>query len=50
MVLSCILNYIDPSLSDIVLYIESMIEVWDDIKEKISQNNAPRVFQIERDI
>ena len=50
MVLSWILNSIDPNLGDSVLYTESATEVWADLKERFSQNNAPRIFQIERDI
>ena len=50
MVLSWILNSIDSNLGDSVLYTESVVEVWADLKERFSQNNAPRIFQIERDI
>ena len=50
MVLSWILNSIDSNLGDSVLYIESATKVWTDLKERLSQNNALRIFQIERDI
>ena len=50
MVLSWILNSIDSNLGDSVLYTESAAEVWADLKERFSQNNAPNFFQIKRDI
>ena len=50
MVLSWILNSIDPSISDSVIYTEHASAVWTDLKERFSQSNAPRIFQLQREI
>ena len=49
MVLSWILNSINLDIADSVIYAESAVEVWFHLKEIFSQNNAPRIFQIQRD-
>ena len=50
MVLSWILNSIDRSISDSVIYTEHASAVWTDLKERFSQSNAPRIFQLQREI
>ncbi|KAI3448741.1 hypothetical protein Pfo_005406 [Paulownia fortunei] len=50
MVLSWILNSIDPSLSNSVIYTELASVVWADLNECFFQNNALRIFQLQRDI
>jgi len=50
MILSWILNSISPELADSVIYSTTAQEVWEDLHDRFSQSNAPRIFQIERDI
>ena len=50
MILSWILNSITPELADSVIYSTTTLEVWEDLRDHFSQSNAPRIFQIERDI
>ncbi|KAF8404090.1 hypothetical protein HHK36_008970 [Tetracentron sinense] len=50
MVSSWLLNSINPDLAHSVLYIDSAYEIWTDLKERFSQSNAPRIFQIKRSI
>jgi hypothetical protein len=50
MILSWILNSITPELADSVIYSTTTQEVWEDLRDRFSQSNAPRIFQIERDI
>ena len=50
MILSWILNSITPDLADSVIYSTTTQEVWEDLRDRFSQSNAPRIFQIERDI
>ena len=46
MVLSWILNSIDADLANSVIYTDSALDVWADLKECFSQSNAPRLYQI----
>jgi len=50
MILSWILNSITPELAESVIYSTTAQEVWEDLRDRFSQSNAPRIFQIERDI
>jgi 3-methyladenine DNA glycosylase AlkD len=50
MILSWILNSMTPELVDSVIYSTTTLEVWEDLRDRFSQSNAPRIFQIERDI
>ena len=50
MILSWIFNSITPDLADSVIYSTTVQEVWEDLRDHFSQSNAPRIFQIERDI
>ena len=50
MVHSWIINTINPEISDSVIYYTTTIEVWEDLREQFSQSNAPRIFEIQRDI
>ena len=50
MILSWIINSINPDIADNVIYAELEAEVWFDLKERFSQNNTPRIFQIQRNI
>lgn len=50
MILSWILNSITPDLADSVIYSTTAQKVWEDLQDRFSQSNAPRIFQIEKDI
>ncbi|KAI9186226.1 hypothetical protein LWI28_015065 [Acer negundo] len=50
MVHSWIVNTLNPEISDSVIYYSSAHEVWEDLRERFSQSNAPRIFEIQRDI
>ncbi|CAL9003908.1 unnamed protein product [Prunus brigantina] len=47
---SWILNSISPSLANTVIYANTAAEVWSDLKERFSQGNVSRIFQIKREI
>ena len=44
------LNSLYQDLANNVIYVYTRSEIWPDIKERFSQLNAPRLFQIEKDI
>ncbi|KZV18776.1 hypothetical protein F511_15014 [Dorcoceras hygrometricum] len=48
MVISWILNSVSREIADSLLYISTAYEIWNDLKERFCQSNAPRVFQIKR--
>ncbi|KAJ0105686.1 hypothetical protein Patl1_19560 [Pistacia atlantica] len=50
MILSWILNSFTRDLADSVTFSTTAQEVWEDLQDRFSQSNAPRIFQIERDI
>jgi hypothetical protein len=50
MILSWILNSLTPELADSVIFSTTAQEVWEDLRDRFSHSNAPRIFQIERDI
>ncbi|XP_024195778.1 uncharacterized protein LOC112198922 [Rosa chinensis] len=50
MVLSWILNSLEPELQDLVLYCTTPHAVWEDLRERFALGNAPLIFQVQRDI
>ncbi|KAM7473386.1 hypothetical protein LguiB_020629 [Lonicera macranthoides] len=50
MVHSWLLNTLDPKIANSVIYYPTAHEVWEDLRERYSQKNAPRIFEIQRDI
>ena len=50
MVHSWIINILDHEISDSVIYYATASEVWEDLCEQFSQSNAPRIFEIQKDI
>ncbi|RVW96822.1 putative mitochondrial protein [Vitis vinifera] len=50
MILSWILNSLSQDLADSVIFSTTAQEVWEDLRDRFSQSNIPRIFQIERDI
>ncbi|XP_061957900.1 uncharacterized protein LOC133679348 [Populus nigra] len=47
---SWIINTVIPEISDSVIYYSTAQEVWEDLHDRFSQSNAPRIFEIQRDI
>ncbi|XP_070676213.1 uncharacterized protein [Malus domestica] len=50
MIVAWIINSIDSDISDNILYMTGAHEIWDELEERYSQSNAPRIFQLQRDI
>ncbi|XP_062028323.1 uncharacterized protein LOC133744198 [Rosa rugosa] len=50
MVLSWILNSLEPDLADSVLSCTTPHATWEDLRECFALGNAPRIFQVQRDI
>ncbi|KAI9176554.1 hypothetical protein LWI28_004179 [Acer negundo] len=50
MIRSWIINTLSPDITDSVIYYSSGHEIWEDLRERFSQSNAPRIFEIQRDI
>lgn len=50
MVHSWIINTVNPEIADSVIYYPTAHEVWEDLHERFSQGNAPRIFEIQREI
>ena len=44
---SWIINTMNPEISDSVIYYTTAHEVWEDLRERFSQINAPRIFEIQ---
>ncbi|KAJ3699854.1 hypothetical protein LUZ61_003559 [Rhynchospora tenuis] len=50
MMVSWLFNSIDPSLQPSVAYYETVKEMWDDLRERFSVGNAPRIHQLKAEI
>ncbi|KAJ1695814.1 hypothetical protein LUZ63_012512 [Rhynchospora breviuscula] len=50
MMVSWLFNSIDPSLQPSVAYYETVKEMWDNLKERFSVGNAPRIHQLKAEI
>jgi len=50
MLISWIMNTIEPSLRSIVTYIETAKELWDNLKEQLSVVNGPRIQQLKSEL
>lgn len=50
MILSWILHSLEPDLAESVLFSTTAKAVWDDLHERFSQSNAPRIFHLNREI
>ncbi|XP_073051665.1 uncharacterized protein [Primulina eburnea] len=50
MLVSWILNTIEPALRSTITYMEIAKELWDDIKERLSVGNGPRVQQLKSEL
>ena len=47
MVHSWIVNTLNLEILDSVIYYVTALEVWEDLCERFSQSNAPRIFEIQ---
>ena len=50
MVLSWIINSLSKEISASVIYLDTTFEVWQDLKERFTQSNGPRVYQLQKAI
>ncbi|KAF7154617.1 hypothetical protein RHSIM_Rhsim01G0137000 [Rhododendron simsii] len=50
MVLSWLLNSLDYHLRESVIFGETAAEIWANLRERFSQGNGPRLFQLQREI
>ncbi|XP_070677941.1 uncharacterized protein [Malus domestica] len=50
MIVAWIINSIDSEISDSILYMTDAHAIWEELHERYSQSNAPRIFQLQRDI
>jgi hypothetical protein len=50
MILSWILNSVSKEIAESVIYIDTSHGMWLDLKERFSQKNGPRVFQLQKSI
>jgi hypothetical protein len=50
LVVSWILNYISKEIYHIMIYITSSEVMWHDLKDRYSQRNGSRVFQLQKAI
>jgi hypothetical protein len=50
MLVSWILNTIEPTLRTTISYLETAKELWEDIKERFSVVNGPRIQQLKSDL
>ncbi|XP_077211155.1 uncharacterized protein LOC143846570 [Tasmannia lanceolata] len=50
MVISWLLHSITPELASSVIYADSVHEIWEDLKDRFSQPNTKKVYQIKQDI
>ncbi|KAA8544149.1 hypothetical protein F0562_022215 [Nyssa sinensis] len=48
MVLSWILNSVMKNIASSILYIDVAADAWKDLKERFSQGNRPRIFQLKK--
>ncbi|KAF8380696.1 hypothetical protein HHK36_028186 [Tetracentron sinense] len=50
MILSWILNSLSNETTKSVIYINTCLKMWTDLKERFSKRNGPRVFQLQKSI
>jgi hypothetical protein len=50
MVLSWIFNSVSKEIASNVIYIDIATDVWIDLKERFSQKNGPRIYQLQKSI
>ena len=50
MVISWILNFVHSNIRNSVMYTNTAVKVWEELKERFSQGNGLRIYQIKSDI
>ncbi|XP_030963078.1 probable serine/threonine-protein kinase roco5 isoform X2 [Quercus lobata] len=50
MVASWILNSVSQEIATSIIYRDTALEIWNNLKERLSQGNGPRIFQLRKDI
>ena len=50
LVVSWILNFVSKEIYNTVIYITSAKDMWQDLKDRYTQKNGPRVFQLQKAI
>ncbi|CAJ2654029.1 unnamed protein product [Trifolium pratense] len=50
MVLSWILNSVSPDLASSIIYMDTAAAAWKDLKDRLSQGNETRIYQIQQEI
>ncbi|XP_075643712.1 uncharacterized protein LOC142614951 [Castanea sativa] len=50
MVASWILNSVSQEIATSIVYKDTALEIWNNLRERLSQGNGPRVFQLLKDI
>jgi Trp operon repressor len=50
MVLSWIINSVSKDIAESIIYIDNAESMWKDLKERFSQGNGPRIFQLQKSI
>ncbi|KAL5542360.1 hypothetical protein UlMin_010070 [Ulmus minor] len=48
--MSWILNVVSKDIVDSVMYIDSVVDMWNDLHDRFSQGNGPRIFQLKQQI
>ncbi|XP_039138839.1 uncharacterized protein LOC120276181 [Dioscorea cayenensis subsp. rotundata] len=50
LVSSWILNSVSPEIRPSILYAETTSQIWNDLNERFSQSNAPKIYQLKHSI
>ncbi|XP_010274630.1 PREDICTED: uncharacterized protein LOC104609904 [Nelumbo nucifera] len=50
MLVAWVFNTVDPSLRSTITYMETVKELWDDLKERFSIDNGPQIYQIKSEL
>ena len=50
MVLSWLINSVSTEIANSIIYIDDASEIWNDLQDKFSQHNGPRIFQLQKSI
>ena len=43
-------NSVSPKLQSSIIYEDTALEIWNDLKNHFAQTNGPRVFNLQKDI
>ncbi|XP_068328837.1 uncharacterized protein [Pyrus communis] len=50
MIVAWIINSINSDITDSIIYMTDAHAIWEELRERYCQSNAPRIFQLQRDI